>query len=117
MYAGLMWAVTRLPAVPANLGYLVPALAVIIAARGAAPGRKAAFALGSLAILMLVDLAAAAGGLQAAAVVASADLAQASATGLGAAIVYHVLSIGFPVVVVVAFVGRRASMLWEAIDS
>lgn len=114
MYAALIWAALRFPFVPANLGYMVPVLAVVLAAVGATPGRKAAFVAGSLSILLLVDVLAAVSGLQAAAVSVNADIIHADTPGLLAVAVFHVFSIGFPLAVLVAFVGRRPKMLWQA---
>jgi len=114
MFATVMWTAVRVPSTPANVGFMVPVLAIVLAAAGVSYARKAIFLAGSVVMFALVDVLAAVSGLQATAVLANADMAHASLGGLIATVVYHVFSIGFPIAVLIALAGRRPRVLWEA---
>lgn len=95
----------------ANLLYLVPAVALIIAARGSSWRRKATWLAILLGPLVAVHLVLALTG------ITTAFATRAGGTPAGAVaatLVYHTLPIVWPIAVVLMFVGVRPSMLWDS---
>lgn len=112
-FALLVWAAGRFPGLPTNAGFLVPVLAVVLAAEGASVGRKAMFAAASVTIFGLADAATIVTGMQRIAGVVAFDVTRATPAGFFLLLAYHAFSVGFPIVVLMLFVGRRPSVLWR----
>jgi hypothetical protein len=95
----------------ANLLYLVPAIALIVAARGAAWRRKLVWLAILLGPLLGIHLFLALTGVTA----AFATTAGGTAAGaVAATLIYHTLPIVWPIAVVFMFVGGRPAMLWDS---
>jgi ABC-type amino acid transport system permease subunit len=89
--------------------FLIPVLAVILSARGVGLTRKLVFAGISLASLIAADVVAGLAGIQAVAAGCGVDVGYAESV---LATVYLAFRRGFPLAVLLVFVGREPERLW-----
>jgi hypothetical protein len=110
---GAVWGLTAAHLyVPRFLGFLIPAIAVIVCALGVSWRRKAITLVILLAAFTAFDLASAASGLQALATHPVATTSWMSAVSLVMALLYALVPLVFPIAAVVLFVGRDPQVLW-----
>ena len=110
LYLALYWAYADRLSSEDALGFLVPAVAVILAARGVAMGRRVAWALGAVGVFVLLILVARWLGIAGATAV---DLDFRARPAVSAAVLaYGWMALVYPVFVLILFVGRRPAVLW-----
>ena len=96
---------------PRVVGFAVPIVAVMLAARGARWSRRVAFAAVTLGGLILVDAVANVTGLRA--LLDAVDNFQTAPALSVLGIAYSIVPIVYSASALMLFVGRRPSMLWE----
>jgi hypothetical protein len=111
LYGGASYAQLQHYYVPASVGFLVAALAVIVCALGASWGRKAVFAGGLLGAFVMFDLGMTAVGLGSAGTGAGSAAVR---VGPAAALFLAAVPLVLPLAALAAFVGQDPSMLWTA---
>jgi len=113
LFALIAWAVTLHVYVPAEVGYLVPAVAVMACALGVGWRRKATSIALTVGGFTLFDAVTRATGLQS---IASRPLAGrlGEQATVGLALIYALVPLVYPLAALVLFVGRRPSVLWTA---
>jgi hypothetical protein len=93
--------------------YLIPAIALIVSARGTSWRRKAWFVVGLVAAFSLMDLLVGVTGLQRNVSTVTEVTSPADFIAPALRLVYAVLPLVLPVAAIVLFVGRDPSMLWQ----
>jgi len=111
LYGAASYAQVKHYYVPASVGFLVAALAVMACAMGVSWGRKAAFAGGLLGAFVLFDLGMTAVGLGSA---GSGAGSAALRVGPAVALFLAAVPLVLPLAALAAFVGSDPSVLWTS---
>lgn len=113
LYVPLWWARSTGARITAyDTGFVVPVLALMLAARGFGWPRKAAFLAGTVVGFLLIETLASVTGVGGVAAAAPGSSAESVAFALGT--LYVALVVAFPLSMLALFVGRRPTRLWSA---
>ena len=113
LLSALIWMLPKGRFNPSNSFIVLPAVSVMLSARGVAWRRRLAYAAATLGTFLVVDFLFASSGL--AASVWPVFGVELGASALG--VVYMAFSMAFPLAALFVFVGRDPSVLWSKVPS